>query len=541
MLQKTIKFPGGNTDNSPVERPDVPAVGDDGTRLAYPPFDRDMQLPEMLCGNDNIKYSDTTIKLEMGEGRNLTIVQDIQDRPSNGRDIHVRGDVVLRRSGAGTPGPSIVIETTSNDAGIELEMHWDWQSQRLDLLTPRAVPRDVSRPSSPCVSVRVTVWAPPAAALDTLDVQAVHLGVKLLDNLSLRLGRYARLASTVGAVVAATDGEKDTARLMREPPPPTFGLDARFVEVKTLSSSIEGSWPLYDYLGLETISGSVRAGVSPKDALKEKPLPAILYAKSTSGHLEIYEPVAEAVATFALLQQQQQQQQAGGVLVATAEALIPPRAYGVDIHTMSGHVKAAVAFTHSCKVHTTSGRVDLTLLPVLDATAAAAGGGGDYSSFIETGTTSGTTAVGVLDALWTDIDAGKLVSAPLAVPPPPPAPLPVRDSDPYDVLEPPPSPVVAASARAAAQPLLRVLSGRHAATSASIRVTYPSAWEGSIDADSLSGSIDVGGEGVEIIRRGDGFPGGVKKHVLAKKGPDGVGGAVRVHTTSGSIGVRVGR
>lgn len=543
MTQKIITFPGGDADKSPIERPDVPVVGDDGTKLAYPPYDRDMELPEILCGKDNIKFKQMTISLEMGPAHNLSIIQDISDQPSNGKDVHVTGDVVFRRSGAGTPGPSISIETTTNDDRIELELHWDGQGQQLRILTPRTLPWD-SGLTSPCITARVTVWTPPGSVLDRLNIQGVHLGVKLLDNLSLQLTSFARFASTVGSVVAATDGEKDSARLMREPAPGSFNLDTRFVEVKTLSSSIEGAWPLYDYLGLETISGTIRAGVNPKPALKEKPLPAILYGKSISGHLEIYEPVTEAAATFAL-----QQQLAGGVLpagLAPAEDLVPPRTYGVDIHSMSGSVKATVAFTHSCKVHTTSGRVDLTLLPVLDQTEAG-------QSFLETGTTSGTTVVGVLDAMWTDIEAGKFVVAPLVpdVPPvPAPPALPVRDNDPYDVLRSraPAQPDQPNTAAAPVQPApvvnsapaLRGFSGRHTATSAAIHVTYPPTWEGYIDTDSLSGKIDVGGEGVEIIKREDEYP-GIKKHVYAKKGPSGKGGVVKVHTTSGRIGVLVGR
>lgn len=566
-VQKTILIPG---DSAPVTRP--PAQGDDGTRLAYPPFDDyPTWASNKKCGTKQIKYNSITFSVDFSAARNVSIFQDIQEEhPPNGQDIHVSGDVVVRRSGSGTPEPSIIVETTSNDNRIAIMLDWDDKEQRLNMLTPLSIPWTDAQ-ASPCVQIRVTMWVAPGSELDSLNIQNVHLGVQLLDNLSLRLGNFARLASTVGPIVSATDGVKDAMRLMREAPPSSFQVDTRFVEVKTMSSPISGSWPLFDYLGLETISGTIRAGVQPKEALREKPLPAILYAHSTSGHLEIQEPVGEALATWAM-------QQDGGITEAGAEALIPPRQYSVDLYSMSGDIKATVAFGRSCKVHTTSGHVDLALLPVLDKSQAAgsqAGAASSKNSLLSTTSTSGTTVITVLEAMWTDIESRKYTSAPTeagngpsapdapnppSAPSAPRAPVPVGDSDPYDLLNSAkrtnivqPSPPNLASAPAQpgqpgapsaaaarpAPPALRALTSRHTATSASIRVSYPPSWEGYIDADSLSGRIEVGGEGVQIVRRENEFP-GIKRHVLAHKGEEGAAaGMIKVHTTSGDVGVHV--
>ncbi|KAF3765522.1 hypothetical protein M406DRAFT_276198 [Cryphonectria parasitica EP155] len=437
-----------------------------------------------MCAPKVAKSQNVELRLDFSASRNISVFQDIKDDYAHdGKDVHISGDVIIRRSGAGTPGPSIKVQTIVNDRSLKLELDWDDDEQRLKIWTPRSISWSDSL-SSPCAVVQATIWVPADSILDKLSVETVHLGVKLLDNLSLQLRGSTRLASTVGSVVAATDGVKDKADLMHNAPPTTFNLDTRNVEIKTISGNIMGSWPLYDYLGLETISGSIHAGVRPKDALKDRPRPAILYAKSISGNIEVYEPITEATATRAL-------QEKGASIASGPEDLIPPRSYGVDLQSMSGTVKASVAFGTSFKTHTTSGKMDLTLLPVLDQTQA-----------LDTSSTSGDTTVGVLEQ--------------------------------------PGQPILPTGAAHMNSPPLRVLSGKHTATSARIRVTYPSSWEGFIDADTLSGKINVGGEGVEIIRRReDGFP-GIKKAVLAHKGSIEKGGGIKAHTTSGDIRVAIG-
>jgi hypothetical protein len=274
----------------------------------------------------------------------------------------------------------------------------------------------------------------------------------------------------------------------------------------------------------------------PKEALKDKPRPAILYVHSTSGPVELHEPVEAAAAALAMEAQ-------GTAVGATAQDIIPPRQYGVDLYTMSGTVKGSVAFSHSCKVHTTSGNIDLTLLPVYDKSQIQ---GGASTSNLQTSTTSGTTVVNVMDALWKDVQTGSYVAPPA---PPAPAPgtvnvTPIGAEDPYSFLgdkETPPAPEEEAAApeqqpAAVSAPAIRVLSSKHTTTSAAIRLNYPATWEGGIDADSLTGKISVSGKGVEIIRRDDEFP-GYKEHVVARKGQDGVGGNIKCHTTSGKVSV----
>ncbi|CAN8104177.1 unnamed protein product [Discula destructiva] len=546
--EKTIKYPG-NPGSSPVTSPGekIPATDDDGTRLAYPPYDDETfaDYNTRQCGDKLLQYNHVVLELDFSSSRNLTVFQDIKDENNHqDKDVRIQGDIVIRRSGEGTPQPSIILETASNHDAIQYNVEWNDEEQRLVMLTPRSIPWSETN-TSPCLHIRATIWAPPNSELGSLNVESVHLGIVLLDNLSLKLSEFARLASTVGPVVSATDGEKDKTQLMRNPPPASFALDARYIEVKTMSAPISGAWPLLDYLGLETISGSITAGVTPKPALKGKPLPAVLYAHSTSGTIEVFEPIDAATTAWAT----QQAASEGLSTSSSAEAILPPRQYGVDLYSMSGSVKGRVAFGFSCKVHTTSGHVDLTLLPVMDRAQANRNGQQDRegTSSLETSTTSGTTVINVLEPLWgSDLQTGGAYVDLLATNGPPERP---RDNDgqqigardPYEViggrddtasLQPP-----AAAAKSAA---LRALNGRHTATSATLRVTYPGSWEGWIDEDSMSGKLAVAGQGVQIIRQDSDFP-GIKKHILAHKGAEnGKGGNLKLHTTSGNIGVIIG-
>ncbi|KUI62824.1 hypothetical protein VP1G_09956 [Cytospora mali] len=521
----------GGSGNSPIGT--MPIQDENGIRLAYPPFDGDMPWAEgQLCAENQIQYPTQTFNIEFSDTHSLYFFQSIKkDHAQDGQEVHVSGDVVVRRAAKGTPGPSITLEVVSNSEQIELDINWDHNQQQLNILTPPSIPWARNSRTSPCLQIRATIWTPAGSALDTLSIEAVHLGVKLLDNLSLKTGNLARISSTVGTVVAATDGEKDAKRLMRDGAPASFRLDSRHVEVKTVSSSITGTWPLYDYLGLQTMSGAVRAGVQPKEALKEKPLPAVLYVHTTSGAVEIYEPVVDAAAAaVAALAVLRTEGEAGAEEFGTAvRDIIPPRQYEVEIQTMSGSIRGSVAFGSACHIHSTSGTIDLNLLPVLDRsqiTSSPRRGGSSSRSVLETATTSGTTVINVLGALWKNVQTGSYVAPVLQLPTSP------QQQGQRQGQEQEPETTFAS-------PAIRVLDSRHTTTSASIHVTYPSTWEGDIDADSMTGRLDVSGRGVEIIRRDEEFP-GYKKHVLARKGREGVGGALVCHTMSGSITVAVG-
>jgi hypothetical protein len=73
---------------------------------------------------------------------------------------------------------------------------------------------------------------------------------------------------------------------------------------------------------------------------------------------------------------------------------------------------------------------------------------------------------------------------------------------------------------------------KHETQSGSISVEYPDSWEGTIEAESRSGSVSVRGRGVEVIRKENG-------KVIARKGGND-GGKIFVESRSGSIDLKFG-
>lgn len=83
---------------------------------------------------------------------------------------------------------------------------------------------------------------------------------------------------------------------------------------------------------------------------------------------------------------------------------------------------------------------------------------------------------------------------------------------------------------------VKELWGRHATMSGSVKVEYPRAWEGGIDARTSSGSVRVDGEGVEREESGGG---GSRKWIRARKG-NGVG-ELSLESSSGSVQAHIRR
>ncbi|TPX07798.1 uncharacterized protein E0L32_010485 [Thyridium curvatum] len=520
--------------DGPVSSPDAPPSGN------YPAFDGGLDLFKS-CTAAKYEYPLKQFGVDFSSTRDLRIEQKIDETDDHGtrtRYIRTSGDVVFRRTTTASSDPSITLEMVSSSDAIVVGIDYSEDRQALVITTPRAVAWDDTDREWPCLNVRVTVWVPGdggGSSLNRLQVDVVHLGVKLLDNLALRVGDYTRLGTTVGPVAAAVSGSEDEERLARSGPPASFAFDSRFIEVKTTSARIYGSWPLYDYLVLESMSGNVRAGVVPKPALAERPLPAKLRVKTVSGNAEVWEPVGRAAEVLA---ERRRQERSGRMVAVDArpEDVIPPRDYAVEVSSTSGDMSGALAFggaggAGGATFHSTSGKLSVDLLPVLPAALAQQQLRGQRKQVgLETSTTSGNAAVRVLEPLWTGEDGdGNAAFVP--------GPVPIGDRDPYDVLRPEEEEEEAAAAKAA----LRVLQARHTSTSANLVVRYPKSWEGWITGQSMSGTITLRGEGITVVREGKDWP-GVYKKVVARKGSVGEGEAssVEVKSTSGDLTVAIG-
>lgn len=483
---KPSKPPSKSPSKSPSEPPSKSPVLDP-PHFDYPIYDGDLPWPVSdRCSGKPVERTSFAVLVNYGPDHSLSIVQDVTepDRHYGTADVHVSGDVILRRTGqgSGSPEPGMSVELLQNDQAIEVTTAWDKDTQSLHVGVPRNS-QGMDSATRPCVAVRITVWVPGDAMLDTLSIDNVHLGIRLMDNLALRVAQNSHLSSVAGPIVAGTDGTGKADKLVDDSPPEYYQFDSRVIEVSTTSDDITGFWPLYDYLGLSSISGDIKARVALREESKDAPKPANLNVESTSGDVEIWEPVDKALSSSSASH--------------SPARYIPARDYRTNIQSRSGKISGAVAFSSKCRIHTISGDSQVELLPVLRASDADSGA----SSGLETATTSGTTEIRVRDPLWID-DEGKGYLPAGSSPPP-----------------------------------LRCLRSRHSSTSADLQLAYPASWEGQLDLEALSGDLKVRGEGVRVIRDGKSWP--VNRHLVARKGSDG-GSSVVVKTTSGDVKVVVG-
>ncbi|KAK4133246.1 hypothetical protein BT67DRAFT_443158 [Trichocladium antarcticum] len=453
------------------------------------------------CMNVKLARPIQTFDISFSGGKPLSLVEKTTD--DNGRrgwsEVHVQGAVIFRKASPGTPNSAVSVEIVSNDDRLPVSILWDGESQALQITVPQRF--DWGQKSlRPGVNIKATVWVPEDGRLETLRVEATHLDIKLLDNLSLSISQQTWLLSTVGSITAASTGvEARDGKVIGTGAPNTFSFYSRMIQVKTTSADITGSWPLYDYLLLQSMSGNVRVWVAPKDANGDDPRPAILSISSISGDVQFREPIHGAEHAFNLAQafpdsaRQQEERK--------AKAFLPPRDYRVDVHTASGNIGGVAAFSSSANFRSTSGDIDIKLLPVLDSSLAEDGA---RDVKLSTGSTSGSTVVTVLDPLWVETDG-----------------------------------YVARNAEISRDAMLRCMYSSHTSTSANIRLWYPESWEGDIALSALSGELKIGGEGVKLIKKDSSWP-GFNKSLLARKGEQGPGGKIEVKSTSGDLAVWVG-
>lgn len=511
--------------------------------MEYPEIDGDFGWDTALyCKDAQIHRHKQTYAVDFDTDKQLVLVE--RTSSDDGRrgwgEVHTQGAVVFRRSGSGTPESAVTLEVTVTDDRLTVYSSWDAEAGALQVIVPHRVEWAQDRPRA-CVNVKVTIWVPPSASLKRLSVDAVHLDIKLLDNLSLSVAEGSRLTSTVGTITSASTGStaddndnnnnnnlllNTTTTDPFPEPPSSFNFHSRIIDVRTTSAPITGTWPLYDYLGLQSTAGSVKVAVAPQPADPDVPKPAILSLKSMSGDVDVREPVHAALADHSHKDKR--------------AALLPPRDYRVDVHTTSGDIAGVLAFSSSAALKSTSGAVRVEVLPVLDVSLAEPGA---RQVELSTASTSGGTDVVVLGPLWAEGegyvddggdgdgddgdgagdgrkkgDGGYSVFAVSG-----------GDKDKDQDGE-----------KKKGKRMLRCLQSTHSTTSAHIKLRYPASWEGDINMSSLTGVLQVGGEGVKLIRAGGEWP-GVNKKLVARKGEKGAGGNVLAKSTSGDLDVYVGQ
>ncbi|KAK3954717.1 hypothetical protein QBC32DRAFT_207101 [Pseudoneurospora amorphoporcata] len=324
---------GGNGrggDSSP-SRPSRPPV------MQYPDIDNESDwFSRYRCrGGRTVTRPAETYDVSFSSSKHLTINQERFEGDTHHYDTYVsiQGEVIVRRSSKDTPDPSIVIEVTANDDRIfsKIETHWNPFDQTLTIKTPDGL-NTGQRNLQLCAMVKATVWVPEDAELNYLQIATIHLGVQLLDNLSLTVRTLALFDAVAGNIISASSGGKDVTqrRTNKEAPPrdtspDSFAFHPRRLEGYTTSGQIYGVWPLFDSLILKSTAGDIKIGIEPQNHWdKDSSSNAELAIRSTSGDVNF---------------------RTRGVAGKTPQ--VPNRNYVLDVHTTSGNVHGLAACSSS--------------------------------------------------------------------------------------------------------------------------------------------------------------------------------------------------
>ncbi|KAK1688441.1 hypothetical protein BDP55DRAFT_605935 [Colletotrichum godetiae] len=465
--------------------------------------------PSSSCLQTEHRFEPKFFDLTFAADKSISVLQTVESNsPSRGYQPQVSGDLVVRRQQAGRPGPSIEFEVVSNDPALDVAVEWNSEQQLL-IRTPQRVEWTESR--RPCMTVRATVWVPEGASLRHMLLWATNLDVRVIDDLSINLADGLEIGTLSGDVHSPVQV------------PTTYRLNSRDILVKTISGDIVGSWPLYDSLKINSESGDIIANVAPQQVLDSRPRPAVLEVATISGDITVKEPVAAAAES------------------SKPDTVVPPRDYITTLDTKSGSIKAWVAFSSAAVAESISGDIAAEFLPVYNVSLLQA----VAEPELHTKTKSGDTAVKILDPIWVEIlgtEGAYEGEKPRANPDEPvdipTNPLPIPDKiprmpgvpftpigagpwkriplpggrhldDAWRVVRRHPlgDAITASSSqqeRAVAikdQPPMRHLKSSHGSVSGSMKLKYPASWEGTVEAESISGKIDIRGKDVKIDSR----------------------------------------
>lgn len=414
-----------------------------------------------------------SVGLEFGRNKNISFYQDIAGHGGNAT-VRIGGQVNIRKLEKGG-FPSMVLEIVTNDELLRLDSYINTDEQSMKIVVPKKFISH-NREEPPCVELRATIWVPEDAELQQLSVRATHLDILTLDDLSIHVGDYTKLITIVGGIAsgAAAPMTYDVPELPMDGAPDftfvpaknSYTLDSRVVEVSSTTGDITGNWPLYDFLGLHATSGNIKTSITPKSVLESDPKPAVLSISSVSGTIHANEPIHGKDA-------------------------FPIRDYLVDIKSTSGGIHTALAFGGGIELKSTASDIVADLLPILDSDTLSPAN----PAQLETVTTSGTTAIRILEPIWYSTQGSKAV------------------------------------------PDFNCLQAMHKSTSANIGLRYPQSWVGDLEAETTSGKLTVKGKDVRITKASGGWPG---SKLVAYKGKSGGGSTVQIRTMLGSLDAIIG-
>jgi hypothetical protein len=481
-----------------------------------PPSDdgRPIDLDGPYCPAARYKKEEVTYEFPIGT--DLSVLQTTYGDQTGSRSVHVDtvGEIRLRRIPKDSKHGNqayFTVDIHVSDPELEVIRNWDESSRILKVNTPKYARLDTPGPH--CVSVQITAWFPENAQFTNLWIGSISLTLRVLEDAKVNVSGRSEFGSITGNIIFPTfsnllqvsgfasssqDADLEIAEAAAHP------FSSRRILIDTITGSIKGDYPLKDYLGVSSQSGSIKIGVFPEDVDPAAPAPADLEVKTESGSISVNLPIRNDP---------------------------PARNYITHVHSSSGSISGSYYLGTTSTFKSTSGSVRVTALPVLQADDRS-------TNLFETHTISGTTDVVVLDPIFISLLA---LSDEHPVQRPNPDPwTPIDDDDPYLIIPPAmeQSMFTIDPREEAAKKKLRNLRSNHSSNSASVTTSYPAAWEGTVHEKSISGSLSVSGD-IRLIKEKNGY---AFKEILARKGVENnhEGCMVEMGNIAGSLHFRVG-
>lgn len=446
--------------------------------------------PSNSCRGERHESTKINEAIGFGSNKKLSIVQRIEKDNGYHRGVtpNVYGEVIVQPIDASGSG-LIQLEIITNDDKLQIDVEFHKRDQKFEVIVPRYI--DWTEPSwQPCIQLRITVSVPRDAQLESFYLDAVHLNVNIKDGLVLSSATNAQIKTVAGGVT--------TGHLSGGVAP--YTLASRSIVIETVSGDVSGWFPLYDLLRIHTVSGEIKADLTPKPSSDKKPEQAVLDINSVSGDMKLTEPVSNSYSD-------------------KIEDRFPPRDYVVGVSSASGNILADLAFTTTAKFETVSGHQKLKLLPVY--------GSGASQPYLATDTKSGHTYLTVLEPLWKKSAASIGHYDPMAPPVDGDEKPKVDNGEPWIIIHPDEQP-----SRLPSPPYMEIrpdaatgggdegadhgltnLKSHHASISGDFRLNYGASWEGKFAMTTFSGSQVIRGKELNYTRSG-----GIIKRIEGTKG-----------------------
>jgi hypothetical protein len=406
----------------------------------------------------------------------------------------------------------------------------------LKISTPKYA--HLEAPGPHCISLEITAWIPEGANFKDLWIGSLSLDTRIIDDINVTISGETRIANIGGdvwfplledfallpadklarshlpVVMDGSDTYTQDLLLGLSTPDPKHPFASRRTLVETVTGEINGVYPLLDFLELSSQSGSISAGVLPQKVLPDAPAPADLEVQTASGSIQISLPVASET---------------------NPDYIIPPRNYITNVHSNSGAIRGFFYLGSLGSFKSTTGSLKLRTLPIIPSDDS---GTVTFPCRFETHTVSGSTDVEVLDPIFIS-RISSLEQATEGTTPTPDPYDPVGDHQPFLTIPPVRALYKHSDTSSVSISKLRTLQSKHSSNSAGVSVIYPSGWEGSVHAKTVSGDITVTGGGVRTIRERKGW---AYKEILARKGIEhaGQGSVAEMSDIAGNLRFAVG-